>query len=379
MSPDEFMRQYSDETCELIVRVGWCWAKGRGSFPQVGNLYHAKARFDRALDVQSNQIIGQGMFNWLEWLTPKHLLGHPYGFAFKEDHLYRVLVRPALANAAEAGKSSSYYVEKILEADVEEPRLDPYLEFTSDFCPEEVERDILVENRVSAGANVHGYFRSVVRYLAIADGKDEQPRACVGRLWIMEEGRGGGMKTQLSELGAYRVVVRERKDDPTSLFLVKVVKKLKDDRFEPFRQEYLKPVVIENSLGSFTLDRRYDWYEGEIDYLGKACSVMLNVAEGSTDASAALAKLEELCADLPSVDHAARAYAADEMLENASDWCEEELTREEFMERMDNPCITIATDGSVGFMFDDGGMFAGHVITVDMAADGTFEGTDIAG
>ena len=58
------MRQYSDETCELIVRVGWCWAKGRGSFPQVGNLYHAKARFDRALDVQSNQIIGQGMFNW---------------------------------------------------------------------------------------------------------------------------------------------------------------------------------------------------------------------------------------------------------------------------------------------------------------------------
>ncbi|MDO5709053.1 MAG: DUF2262 domain-containing protein [Coriobacteriales bacterium] len=379
MSPDEFMQQYGDETCELIVRVGWCWAKGRGSFPQVGNLYHAKARFDRALDVRSNEVFGQGVFNWLEWLTPKHLLGHPYGFAFKEGHLYRVLVRPALANAAEAGKSSSYYVEKILESDVIESRLDPYLEFTSEFCPEEVERDILVENGVSGSANVHGYFRAVVRYLAIADGKDDEPRACVGRLWIMEEARGDVMKTQLSDLGAYRVVVRERKDNPTSLFLVRVVKKLKDERFEPFREEYLKPVVIENSLGTFTLDRRYDWYEGSIDYLGKTCTVMLTVEEGSTDATAALAKLEELCVDLSSVDHAARAYAADQMLENASDWCEEELTREQFIERMDYPSITIEHDGSVGFMFDDGGMFAGHVIVVDMAADGSFERADIEG
>ncbi|MDO5119565.1 MAG: DUF2262 domain-containing protein [Coriobacteriales bacterium] len=379
MSPDEFMQQYGDETCELIVRVGWCWAKGRGSFPQIGNLYHAKARFDRALDVRSNEVFGQGVFNWLEWLTPKHLLGHPYGFAFKEGHLYRVLVRPALANAAEAGKSSSYYVEKILESDVTESRLDPYLEFTSEFCPEEVERDILVENGVSGSANVHGYFRAVVRYLAIADGKDDEPRACVGRLWIMEEARGDVMKTQLSDLGAYRVVVRERKDNPTSLFLVRVVKKLKDERFEPFREEYLKPVVIENSLGTFTLDRRYDWYEGSIDYLGKTCTVMLTVEEGSTDATASLAKLEELCVDLSSVDHAARAYAADQMLENASDWCEEELTREQFIERMDYPSITIEHDGSVGFMFDDGGMFAGHVIVVDMAADGSFERADIEG
>ncbi len=379
MNPDEFMQQYGDETCELIVRVGWCWAKGRGSFPQIGNLYHAKARFDRALDVRSNEVFGQGVFNWLEWLTPKHLLGHPYGFAFKEGHLYRVLVRPALANAAEAGKSSSYYVEKILESDVIESRLDPYLEFTSEFCPEEVERDILVENGVSGSANVHGYFRAVVRYLAIADGKDDEPRACVGRLWIMEEARGDVMKTQLSDLGAYRVVVRERKDNPMSLFLVRVVKKLKDERFEPFREEYLKPVVIENSLGTFTLDRRYDWYEGSIDYLGKTCTVMLTVEEGSTDATAALAKLEELCADLSSVDHAARAYAADQMLENASDWCEEELTREQFIERMDYPSITIEHDGSVGFMFDDGGMFAGHVIVVDMAADGSFERADIEG
>lgn len=379
MNPDEFMQQYGDETCELIVRVGWCWAKGRGSFPQIGDLYHAKARFDRALDVRSNEVFGQGVFNWLEWLTPKHLLGHPYGFAFKEGHLYRVLVRPALANAAEAGKSSSYYVEKILESDVTESRLDPYLEFTSEFCPEEVERDILVENGVSGSANVHGYFRAVVRYLAIADGKDDEPRACVGRLWIMEEARGDVMKTQLSDLGAYRVVVRERKDNPTSLFLVRVVKKLKDERFEPFREEYLKPVVIENSLGTFTLDRRYDWYEGSIDYLGKTCTVMLTVEEGSTDATAALAKLEELYADLSSVDHAARAYAADQMLENASDWCEEELTREQFIERMDYPSITIEHDGSVGFMFDDGGMFAGHVIVVDMAADGSFERADIEG
>lgn len=383
MNRNEFMRQYSDESFQLVVRIVGCWNKGQDAFPKMGNLYHAQARFDRAIDMRSNLIIDQRPFSKLEWLTPKHFFGHPYGFAFKEGHLYRVLVRPALANEESRPRGphteNSYYVEKVLESDVDEPRLEPYLEFASGFHPEEVQLDFVVERGPSGWADVFGYRRTGVRYLAIAQGEHDDPIPCAGRLWIMEKARGSGMETNFTELGAYRLVVRKSKEDPKIFLLVRVVEELHEERFETFRQEYMKPVVIHSPLGDFTLDRDCDWFEGRVDYLGKPCSVLLMVEEGSTDASIGLARLEALCADLPSVDRAARNYAADELLETACDWCEEDLTREQFMERMEYPSIRVGDDGSVDIMFDDGGMFMGHVIVVSMATDGSFESADIEG
>lgn len=173
--------------------------------------------------------------------------------------------------------------------------------------------------------------------------------------------------------------VHEKRDDPTALMLAKVEKRVDDSRFDPIREKYLEPVRVECALGTFELDRRCDWYEGAIDYLGAPCSVLLVVEEGSTDVRVGLARLESLCADLKTLDRKVRQYAARELLENAVEWCEEELTSEQFAERMSNPSICIGSDGSVEFTFDDGGMFWGHVIVVSMDADGMFSGADIAG
>ena len=71
--------------------------------------------------------------------------------------------------------------------------------------------------------------------------------------------------------------------------------------------------------------------------------------------------------------------AARELLENAVDWCEEELTREEFMARMSSPSVSVDPDGAVEFAYDDGDMFAGHVIMVYLDPDGTFSDANIAG
>lgn len=377
MNADEFMQQFGGKPYELVVRISWCWDQKSGSFPQMGNLYHARARFDQALDLRTNELVGRSLYNWLEWLTPKHLLGHPYGFAFKEGRLYRLLVREQTSHTE--GIERSYYVEQLLESDVTEPRLDPLLQFASDYRSEEVERYLLIEDDAFGWANVFGYRRAAVRYLAIASDASDEPRACMGRIMWMEKASGSSLKTKFKKLCVYKVRVREKIDDPTALMLVKVEKRVDDSRFDPIREEYLKPVKVESTLGTFELDRHYDWYEGTIDYLGAPCSVLLTVEEGSTDAQVALARLESLCADLETFDKRARECAAEELLENAIDWCEEELTSEQFANRMSNPALCVGSDGSVEFTFDDGGMFWGHVIVVSMDADGVFSGADIEG
>ena len=377
MDTDEFMQQFTGEPYELVVRISWCWSKKSGSFSQMGKLYHARARFDRAVDLRTNELVGKGLYNWLEWLTPKHLLGHPYGFAFKEGHLYLLLVREKASQ--EGGMERSYYVEQLLESDVTEPRLDPLLQFSNDYRREEVERYLLIEDDAFGWANVFGYRRAGVRYLAVASDACEKPRPCMGHLMWMEKASGSSLKTKFKKLRVFKVRVREKKDDPTSLMLVEVEKGVEDSRFDPIREKYLEPVNAESTLGTFELNRRYDWYEGTIDYLGAPCSVLLTVGEGSTDVRVGLTQLESLCADLKTLDREVRQYAARELLENAIDWCEEELTSEQFAERMSNPSICIGSDGSVEFTFDDGGMFWGHVIVVSMDANGVFGGADIAG
>ena len=71
-------------------------------------------------------------------------------------------------------------------------------------------------------------------------------------------------------------------------------------------------------------------------------------------------------------DKRVREYAADELLELANDWSQDmdedggavEVTREQFVERMELESIEIRADGSFEFWFADGDMFYGHSIHV---------------
>lgn len=380
MTYEEFMRQFDSDPYELIVRISWCWTKKSGPFSETGGQFHAKARFDRAIDTRTDEVIGAGLYNWLEWLTPRHRIGHPYGLAFESGHLYRILVRESSAN--DTGMCRRYLVEHIVESEVEEPRLDPIWEFESQYHAEEIDRYLLIEDNAYGWANAFGYRRAQVRYLAVAHGESDRPIPCLNHLAWMEKGGEGGLRTTFSKLGVYRAVVRQGRKDPASLMLVRVIGRARGtdaSRFDAIRDEYTKPVIIERALGKFTLNRRYDWYEGTIDYLGQECDVLLSVDEGTTDTGRAIESLERLCGDLRSVDRQVREYASAELLTNACDWCDEELTPEQFMERMSNPSITIGTDGSIEFMFDDGDMFWGHAIVVWMGADGICRRADIEG
>ena len=376
MSEHEYLQRFGSQARELIVRISWCWTKKSGRFQKVGELYCARARFDQAIDVADNAIIGKGLDNWIEWLTPKKLVGHPYGHDFKKGHLYRVLVREA---TDDVDRRRTYLLERVFEKDVVEPRLDPLVQFADGFLDPVLERYLLVEDGASGWANVFGYRRAGVRTLGYACAADDEPVAEIGRLAWMEKESGARLKTNFDKLGVYRAHVREGRQDRRQLMLVELVGKVADARFAHIAEEYLEPVVLRNRFGTFTLDRTYDWYAGEIDYLGEPCEAYLQVEDGTTDAAFQLSRLCELCGDLAAVDRRVRAYAADEMLEDACEWCEDDLDRATFMKAISPVSVSVSEDGSVEFAFDDADIFAGHTILVDMEPDGKLVEAYIAG
>ncbi len=142
-----------------------------------------------------------------------------------------------------------------------------------------------------------------------------------------------------------------------------------DPDLKAILEEQKKPVTFwEEGLGTFTLNRQVDWFETEVDWLGGQISLVFDAGEDRADT---LQNAKALLADAASWDKRVREYAAGDLLVSANDWAEQledeepqEITREQFMERMELESIEIRADGSFEFWFADGDMFYGHSIHV---------------
>ena len=136
-----------------------------------------------------------------------------------------------------------------------------------------------------------------------------------------------------------------------------------DPDLKAILEEQKKPVTFwEEGLGTFTLDRRVDWFETEVDWLGGQISLVFDAGE---DRAKVLQRAKALLSGAADWDKRIRAYAADDLLVSANDWAEdEEITREQFIQRMELESIEIRADGSFEFWFADGDMFYGHSIHV---------------
>lgn len=145
-----------------------------------------------------------------------------------------------------------------------------------------------------------------------------------------------------------------------------------DPDLKAILEEQKKPVTFwVEGLGTFALNRQVNWFETEVDWLGTEVSLSFDrMDEAEMKQSQNTAKA--LLAGAADWDRRVREYAADELLELANDWSQDmdedggavEVTREQFMERMELEAVQVEPDGSFEFWFGDGWLFAGHSIRV---------------
>jgi len=89
---------------------------------------------------------------------------------------------------------------------------------------------------------------------------------------------------------------------------------------------------------------------------------------------------------MPSMDVRWREYAASELTDLANDWQQEDeaqtaepITADVFAQRIHLSELSIAADGSATPYYDDGDLFWGHVIVIDVEVDGALTDASIAG
>lgn len=374
---EEYMRSFEENTKELLVRIVWFPEKAPDKPQSVAGLLKMQARFDEAIDMESGERIGKGLFNWLEWTYKKKLFGDPFGYTMKKGSLYRLRVREKTAD--NNARAKTYYVDAVLEKDVKDRRLDPILSFLDSFEDEETEMLFLNKKEIFSWGVFWDYKRVVLTYLARMDANGTQMHDGSGRLFLLEKNADSHLKAKYKELTAYRLRVRPSKNEPETYLVVKNLGTADPALFAAKIEEYTRPVTIKNELGSFTLDRRWNWFDGTIQWCSKPCNVLIDVAEGSTDCTSAMEILRTFCKDDTAFDASIRRQVCDQTMDLLGDWYDEEITEEEYMQRMGVPMITISEDGDIGFSFDTGDLYAGHTLVVSVDKEGNVKDTSLAG
>lgn len=174
----------------------------------------------------------------------------------------------------------------------------------------------------------------------------------------------------------FQIMVRPSEDGKQFL-MTELPQPEVDPEMKAILEEQKKPVSIwVPELGTFTLNRLVNWFEAEVEWLGQPARLDIDREE---DWDACVEQAKALMADQKGWDEKVRAFAAQELLAQANDWAQdaaengdeepEEITREQFIERLELDAVQISADGSFEFWFNDGDLFWGHAIHVTGSLD----------
>ena len=118
----------------------------------------------------------------------------------------------------------------------------------------------------------------------------------------------------------------------------------------------------EKGVGTFVLNRQVNWFETEAEWLDKKISLVFDQEE---DREECLLNAQMLLGSARGWDRWIRALAADKLLAQANQLSEDgEITREEFMERMEPDTIELRAEGPFEFWFGDDDMLHGRSIHI---------------
>ena len=144
-----------------------------------------------------------------------------------------------------------------------------------------------------------------------------------------------------------------------------------------------QPVKLKDKqFGTFTLDRRVNWFEGKTTWNGRKVRLSLSADEPG-DVEKSLEAARKLWRAQPSWQAKVLAYAVKKLLPLKNDnWLDDDqqpLSAAQFQKRMKLESITVGPDGSFEFWHDDGDLFYGHSIQISGSfAKGLFD-ADIPG
>lgn len=169
-----------------------------------------------------------------------------------------------------------------------------------------------------------------------------------------------------------------------------LVKKVIEDNasnpeLEAIRTEYMKEGTLEAGNTEFTLNRRYEWFEGKADILGGTCLVFLCLDRNSKKkAKKASARFESLMQDMKELDKKLKDFCAERMIDSANEWKEDEndpeITPDVFKEKMGAPNeMVVNNNGKVEISYGDGDMFGGHSIQICLNADNSIKDCGLVG
>lgn len=375
MTLEAYLNQFQKETEELLVRISWVPGAVHPESGRIGDRYRVQARFDAAIDPETDQIVYSGIACNIEWLVKKRLFSDPFGYRFKVGCCYRLLLR----RTRQETKTPSWYVEQVLEKEVSEPRLDPIQNFLKDYADEEQELLVLNRKKPYGWGSFWGYPRIFLSALAWIDCASDTLHPNVSTFAMLSKNRTSAVPMKFEALSAYRVTARRHLHREKNWLITGVHGPARDPRLDQIISDYQKPVTLTDPLGSFCLNRDYDWYEGRIAWLDGEAEVLLNVEPGETDASAAFNTLHRIVEDIPSFDRTCRTAVSEQMYDLLLDWYDEPITKEAFRDRIGMPFLSIDTDGSGMVSYESGELFADHVIQLEFDADLQPGETDLAG
>lgn len=273
-----------------------------------------------------------------------------------------------------------------------------YKKFEADYS-ETVEEMLVLTSEFLGGAGLFekDIWQPSAGFLASVHPADGTFREEKGFLsWLAEDTDKGDWIHDLKALTIYHVRCRKAKPTPeeaspfgNSYMLLEVIgRDLEHPDLERVRAEYQRGVeLIDELCGRFELERRFDWFCREADWLGDACQVSLACdEEGGETAHDALASFRQIYGNLEEWDQKFRAFAAKELTPLANDWLDaseeenpEPITEESFASRIYISEFAMETEGGYTAYYEDDDMFFGHVILIEGNLQTGMEQAYIAG
>lgn len=274
-------------------------------------------------------------------------------------------------------------------------------EFEKEFYEEELEMLILVKEECIGAMNRGNMLVPSLEFLASVDTKTGIVSRDMGRLeWIIKNDKNRkGFGYHFKQFGIYRIKARKCIEKKLEAYMSPIMNNrymlleiLEENVQHPELlklQEYYKtPVIIENEIGKFTLDRSFSWFLGTMDWFGYEFDICLETDTDNGDtADKSFEVLKTLYEKRSDWDEKLKNFAADKLLKNANDWLKDddsedkpdEITKESFIEKIWLESIVISPNGDMVCYYYDDDMFWGHVIQVEANISGELQDAYIAG